>query len=532
MKIVTPGIVLLLTTVSLASAPFRNGQETDARPPHIVVIMVDDLGWRDCSPACWSGPAGEAARHFLTPNLERLAREGTRFSEACASAPVCTPTRTSFMTGATPARNQITYWTRFAGRDQSARHALLRAPEWDVDALQPGDVTLAGLLAPTYRTIHLGKAHFGTSPEGERGGGDPTTLGFEVNVAGWAAGGPGSYYGIDNFSAAGRAERRGGKGRNRNWDIPGLEKYHGQDIFLTDALATEAERELREAVAAGERVFLHFAPYAVHAPIMPHPGLVDRFPDLEGPELAYATLVAAVDDATGRLLATLDDLGIADETLVIYTGDNGGLSAHGRGGPRHTHNLPARSGKGSAYDGGLRVPLVVRWPGVVEAGRIVDGPVVTHDLFPTLLAVAGVDIPRSHAARVDGIDLTPVLDGSEDVPLDRPILYHQPHFWGVNGPGIEPFSAVRQGRWKLIYFHSGADLDPETGKRTGGPRFELYDLSEDVGEAHDLASARPAKVAALAQVLSGLLEASDAGMSIDLATGEVVPLPRVLLATR
>lgn len=503
---------------------------TDERP-HVLVIMVDDLGWRDCSPACWDDPEGPGARHFRTPNLERLVGEGVRFADAYASAPVCTPTRTSFMTGVTPARNGITYWTRFHGRDQSARHPLLKAPSWDVDALQPGDVTLASLMTPGYRTIHVGKAHFGTSPEGGRGGGDPTTLGFDVNIAGWAAGGPGSFYGIDDFSAAKREERRGNKGRNRNWDIPGLEAYHGKDVFLTDVLADEAERALREAVADGERVFLHFAPYAVHAPIMAHEGLKARFEGsgLTGAELAYATMVAAVDDATGQLLDALDDLGIADETIVVYTGDNGGLSAHARGGERHTHNLPARSGKGSAYDGGLRVPMVVRWPGVVEPGALVRGPVVTHDLFPTLLGAAGIEIPADHAARVEGIDLRPVLDGREAPPAGRSLLFHQPHFWGVNGPGIEPFSAVRVGDHKLIYFHSGARLDAATGKRTGGPRFELYDLAADVGEAHDLAAERPATVAALAQVLSARLEAAGASMSIDLASGEAIPMPRAAL---
>ncbi len=528
-------LAALLAALTSSTGPSSTGTQVPEQPLHVVVIMVDDLGWRDCSPSCWDDPQGPGARHFQTPNLERLVGEGMRFADAYASAPVCTPTRTSFMTGVTPARNQITYWTRFYGRDQSARHPLLKAPSWDVDALQPGDVTLASLMTPEYRTIHVGKAHFGTSPEdgpeGGRGGGDPTTLGFDVNIAGWAAGGPGSFYGIDDFSAAKREERRGNKGRNRNWDIPGLEKYHGQDVFLTDVLADEAERALREGVADGERVFLHFAPYAVHAPIMAHEELKARFEGsgLTGPELAYATMVAAVDDATGQLLDALDDLGIADETLVIYTGDNGGLSAHARGGERHTHNLPARSGKGSAYDGGLRVPMVVRWPGVVEPGALVRGPVVTHDLFPTLLGAAGIDIPADHAARVEGIDLRPVLDGREAPPRDRSILFHQPHFWGVNGPGIEPFSAVRVGDHKLIYFHSGAQLDEATGKRTGGPRFELYDLAEDVGEARDLAAERPATLAALAQVLSARLEASGASMSLDLRSGQPVPMPRAAL---
>ncbi|MEM9379662.1 MAG: sulfatase-like hydrolase/transferase [Planctomycetota bacterium] len=528
----TPALARATLLALLSTAPLALAGSTHDAPPHVVVIMVDDLGWRDLSPACWPDPKGPGARHFMTPAVERLAREGARFSEAYASAPVCTPTRTSFLTGATPARNGITYWTRFAGKDQSAKHPLLEAPEWNVDGLQPGDVTLAALLADSHRTIHVGKAHFGTSPGDEpgAGGGDPTTLGFEVNVAGWAAGGPGSYFGIDDFSAAKREERLGRKGRDRRWDVPGLEEFHGQEVYLTEALLSRAVLELEAAVEDGERVFLHFAPYAVHAPLLGHPMLASRFPDLDGPELAYATMVHAVDRVTGRLLETLDELGIADETIVVWTSDNGGLSAHARGADlRHRHNLPARSGKGSAYDGGIRVPLIVRWPGVVEPGRVVDGPVVTHDLFPTLLAATGVEVPKEHAPRVDGVDLTGVLAGREEVPGDRAILWHQPHFWGVNGPGIEPYSAVRRGRWKLIYFHSGAEVDVDTGRRSGGPRFELYDLAEDVGELRDLAFARPAVTRGMAGVLSGLLESSGASMSISKATGQPVPLPSALL---
>ncbi|MEM9801559.1 MAG: sulfatase-like hydrolase/transferase [Planctomycetota bacterium] len=492
-------------------------------PPHVLLVVIDDLGWRDTSPACWPDPEGDGPRHFRTPHLERLVREGTRFADAYASAPVCTPTRTSLMTGACPARSGITYWTRFHDRDQSADFPALVAPTWNVNGLQPGDVTLASLLSETHRTIHVGKAHFGTSPEGESGGGDPTQLGFNVNVAGWAAGGPGSFYGIDDFSAAKREARRGREGRDRSWDVPGLARYHGEDVFLTDALGAEAESSLRAAVEDGERVFLHFAPYAVHAPIMPNARFTELFPDLQGPELAYATMVASVDAALGRLLDALDELEIVDETLVVFTSDNGGLSAHGRGGERHVHNRPARSGKGSAYDGGLRVPLVVRWPGVVPSGRVAEGPVVTHDLFPTLLAATGVDVPAEHASRVDGFDLSRVLSGDVDaLEPERSILWHQPHFWGVRGPGIEPFSALRRGRWKVVYFHSGA----QTG---GGPRLELYDVEADEGESRDLASAEPARLAAMAERLSIRLEDAGAAMSIARSTGEPVPLPREIL---
>lgn len=523
-----PGALLLLVPVALAAVPQGDAVPAE-RPPHIVLVMVDDLGWRDAGPASWAALPGEghdalegtSARHFRTPHLDALAAGGVRFAEAYASAPVCTPTRTSLMTGASPARNRITYWTRHADRDTSARHPFLRAPRWNVNGLQPGDVTLPGLLRGAgYRTIHVGKAHLGTGQ-----GGDPTGLGFDVNVAGWSAGAPGSYYGIDDFSGAGRARREGRGGGGHGWDVPGLEDHHGEDVFLTDVLAAAAAREFERAVAADERAFLHFAPYGVHTPIMAHPGLVERFPDLAGPELAYATMVAAVDDALGLILETIDELGIAGETLVVFTSDNGGLSAHGRGGPaRHTHNAPLRSGKGSAYEGGTRVPLIVRWPGVTGAGRVVRGPAITHDLFPTLLAAAGASAPDDHAARVEGIDLRPILAGS-DAPV-RPLFWHQPHFWGVNGPGIEPFSAVRLGRHKLIWFHSTPAATEGEGPINAGPRFELYDLHADPGEARDLADERPATRDALAQVLRNWLDATDAQLSIDAGSGRPVTLAR------
>lgn len=519
-----PALVLSLSLVPMVFGPPSAQATATQQRPNVLVVMVDDLGWRDTSPGVWTGPAANSRAHFQTPHLEALAREGTRFSEGYASAPVCTPSRTSFVTGMSPARSGITYWTKDADRDTSAGHPLLLAPKWRINALQPGDVTLAGILSGAgYRTIHLGKAHFGT---GE--GGDPTQLGFDVNVAGWAGGGPGSYYGIDDFSADGRERRAGRKGGNRAWDVPGLGAYHGKDVFLTDALAIEAERELRAAASAEGPFFLHFAPYAVHAPLMKNPRVAHRFPQLEGPELAYATLVASADDALGRLLRVLDDTGQRENTIVVYMGDNGGLSAHGRGGKKHTHNLPLRSGKGSAYEGGIRVPMVVRWPGVARPGAILAGAVVTHDWFTTLTAAAQASIPVGHAKRVEGLDLRPAIEGSEPIP-DRPIVFHQPHFWGVRGPGIEPFSALRFGAHKLLYFHSGAELDLASGERRGGPRFELYRVTDDLGEKRDLAALQPLLLSAMAEMLSVELEAAGAAMSIERGTGEPVPLPRTAL---
>ena len=483
-------LLLLLALLVGCAAP--GGQEAPRRP-NLLVVMVDDLGWQDVSLPLGPDPTPFNQR-YRTPHLEALAARGLAFTDAYASAPVCTPTRVSFMTGQAPARHHVTWWVLRADEDRSNPHPTLAPPSWRVNGLQPRDVTLAALLGGVgYRTIHVGKAHLGA--EGTPGA-DPRNLGFDVNIAGHGAGGPGSFLGTQSFSA-----------RHRNadpvWDVPGLDAYHGQEIFLTEALTAEAVRALEEAEAAGAPFFLHFAPYAVHAPITANPRHLDDDSDLHPTEAAYASMVESVDVALGELLATLERLGQLEDTLVVFTSDNGGLSAHGRGGTAHTHNAPLRSGKGSAYEGGLRVPMVVAGPGVRARGRCAD-PVITHDLFPTLLAAAGATVPVGHP--VDGVDLAPVLRGE---PLaERALYWHQPHQWGARGPGIWPFSAVRRGDRKLIHDHASG-------------RLESYDLASDLGERTD-----QGPDPALAEDLGRWLEQVGAQPSLDRDTGAQVRLVR------
>jgi arylsulfatase A-like enzyme len=227
-----------------------------ASPPNIVMFLVDDLGWQDASVPFHTEPTAFNERYH-TPNLERLAAAGMSFTSAYASAPVCTPTRTSIMTGQAPGRTRITYWTLHEDRDTSRKRDDLRAPPWNVNGLQAGHVTLPALLRDAgYRTIHVGKAHFGAHGTS---GADPTNLGFEVNVAGHASGAPASYLGTHDFSQAGRS----GRPEERSvWDVPGLEKYHGREVFLTEALALEAVAAVRRAVQEGRPFFLNMAPYA------------------------------------------------------------------------------------------------------------------------------------------------------------------------------------------------------------------------------------------------------------------------------
>lgn len=475
--------------------------------PNIVVFIVDDMGWQDTS-VPFHVERTPFNERYETPNMERLASEGLKLTNGYASAPVCTPTRTSLMTGRAPARNRITYWTLDRNADTSSRHASVSAPAWNVNGLQPGDIVLPELLRDRgYRTIHAGKAHWGTHGTA---GGNPENLGFDVNIAGHASGAPGSYYGKHRFKSS-KSETDFSK--DSKWDVPGLERFHDQDIYLTEALQVRAVEEIDRAVADDVPFYLHFAPYAVHTPIMPNMRYLDQYKDLHPKEAAYATMVHSMDVALGEVLQALERNGVEGDTIVIFTSDNGGLSAHGRGGEPHTHNKPLRSGKGSAYEGGVRVPWIVRWPDVTTAGSSSDVPVVTQDLFPTILeATGGMDgVPATRT--LDGIDLAPVLSGGSPEEFDqRPIVFHQPHVWGPKGPGIWPYSGVRVGTWKLLYFHAGR-------------RFELYDLSQDVGELNDLAAERPEVVEELATILAEWMREAGAQMSIDTATGHPVEWP-------
>jgi arylsulfatase A-like enzyme len=494
-----------LVPTALALAPLASAQDVTPRP-NLVLFLVDDLGWQDVSVPFHSERTPFNER-YRTPNLERLAQRGVKLTQAYASAPVCTPTRTSILTGRSPGQTHITYWTLYKDTDQSAAFPGLKAPAWDVNALQPEDVTLPRLLSEAgYRTIHVGKAHFGAR---DTPGADPRNLGFDVNIAGHAAGGPGSYLGTNEFSAA----HRGG---GHVWDVPGLEAWHGQDVYLTEALTVEALKAVQAAVADERPFYLHFAPYAVHAPIEANARYLEHYEELHPTEAAYATMVESVDAALGALLDELERLGVAERTVVVFTSDNGGLSAHARGGAAHTHNAPLRSGKGSAYEGGIRVPFVAALPGAPRAGETEATPVATHDLFPTFLALAEVPVPPDHASTVEGVDLGPLLRGEEALP-ERGLYWHQPHFWGVRGPGIWPFSAVRRGDWKLIWRHAD-----------GG--FELYHLGRDLSEAVDLAPYEPARVRELASDLQGWIERVEAQVSLDARTGDPIELPRAAAA--
>lgn len=486
-----------------------------ASQPNILFILADDMGWQDTS-VPFAEERTKWNDRYHTPALERLAREGMKFTQAYSCA-VCSPSRVSFLTGQNEARHGVTQWTHFGGDAPTTDrpHPELSPAAWNWNGLQPAGLahavsapTLPALLKQAgYRTMILGKGHFGAA---DTPGADPKALGFDVRIGGRFAGGLGSYWGKKRFGALRRPD-----GPFRAWD---LDHYFDQNIHLSEALTREAKREIRAAVEAKQPFFCYFAHYAPHTPIEPDPRFAPKYraAGLDNIEAAYASLIEGMDKSVGDLLALLDELGIADDTLVVFTSDNGGVSHAYRGmDPPHTHNTPLSSGKGSHHEGGIRVPLLVRWPGVTKAASVSATPVIIYDWFPTLLNAANGKPPDA----IDGLDLAPLLRGESSAAFDRPLVWHFPNLWGGldhpgprEGPGLGPSSTIRRGDWKLIYYH----IDR---------RFELFNLAEDLSEKNNLAAAEPQRLRDLAGELSGILRRHRSPMPIVKATGQPAPLP-------
>ena len=328
-------------------------------------------------------------KQYHTPNMERLAAEGMKFSQAYASS-VCSPTRVSLMTGMNAARHRVTNWTLYKNQFVDHDDEVIQPPQWNNNGISPVETientvyarTLPSLLQEAgYFTIHIGKAHFAAM---DTPCANPLHCGFHVNIAGHAAGGPGSYYGSKNF------------GNNRDgsskipWGIPGLDKYHGQDIYLTEALTKEAIIAMDSALISKQPFYLYMAHYAIHAPIQEDKRFYQKYLErgMDTIEAKYATMIEGMDKSLGDLLNYLDDNNLVDNTVVLFMSDNGGLSAVARGGERHSHNKPLSSGKGSAHEGGIREPMLVKWPGVVKANSICNDYLIIEDFFPSILEMA------------------------------------------------------------------------------------------------------------------------------------------------
>lgn len=411
--------------------------------PNVVVILADDLGATDLS--CFGG-AGPS-----TPRLDRLAASGLRFTRAYSSCTVCSPTRAALLTGKSPARLRVTDW--IAGHKRP--FAKLKVPDWTM-RLEAEERTLAEALREAgYATASIGKWHLG--------GGDhrPENHGFDVNVGGTEKGQPPSYFSPYRIAT-----------------LP--DGPPGESI--TDRLTDEAVRFIETHRA--KPFFVYLPHFAVHTPLQATKEELARHAGLRNP--AYAGMLERLDTGVGRLLDALDRLGLSKNTLVVFTSDNGGLLPV-------TSNLGLRAGKGSAYEGGVRVPAIAAWPGRIAAGSTSDAPILSSDWFPTICALAGV-----RAGEVDGLDLAPLLFARGSL-ASRALHWHYPHY---HPGGATPHSAILDGDRRLVEFF-------EDG------RLELYDLKTDPQEKHDLAAARPEE----ARLLRARLEAWRA------AVGAQIPLP-------
>lgn len=429
--------------------------------PNVVFMLADDLGQRDLG--CYG------STFYETPHLDRMARQGARFTDAYASCPACSPTRASIMVGKWPQRTGVTDYIGAAGPDRWKRNTkLLPAPYRD--RLDLAEITLAEAFRQAgYATFFAGKWHLG--PDGFW----PEDQGFDINKGGCAWGAPAG--GKRYFSPYGNPRLPDGP--------PGE--------HLPDRLATETVRFIEAHRHRPFFVYLSF--YSVHTPLMAREDLRQKYEAkrrrlgleakwgreeprdvrLVQEHPVYAAMVEAMDLAVGKVLAKLDELGLSDNTLVIFTSDNGGLSTS-EGWP--TSNLPWRAGKGWLYEGGIREPLLVRWPRVVQPGMVIDTPVASPDFFPTLLEAAGLQ--PAPGQQLDGQSLLPWVRGTGRL-ADRALYWHYPHYGNQGGA---PGAAIRRGPWKLIeWFEDG--------------KVELFNLAEDPGETHDRSAAEPQRAAQL-----------------------------------
>ncbi len=434
-------------------------------------------------------------QRYRTPGMEALAAGGMKFTRAYAH-PVCTPARVSWITGKNAARHHVTTWTSPVGAETGDNDvAHLRSPrEWRKTGIDENEVPLPKLLAAAgYRTIHAGKAHFASK---DTFGQNPKDLGFDVNIAGSEIGHPGSYFGKANF----------GSGSHH---VPGLDAYHGEDIFLTEALTREMNRAIESAVAEGVPFFAYMSHYALHSPFQADPRFAGNYPHLKGPALAYATLIEGMDKSLQDIIAKLDELGVANETLILFLSDNGGDAPFPQG------NAPLRGKKGTRYEGGIREPMIVGWAKrdpsnplqaalPISAGSREDDIVHIADVFPTLLAVAGVPAGQP----VDGADLTPYLKGQPGTHRPQSLITHFPH-----GHNDDHFSIYHDGDWKLIFNYADES-------------YELYHLAEDIGETKNLAATEPDRVATMAAAMIRELESLDAQYPYNLRTKAPQP-PRL-----
>jgi arylsulfatase A-like enzyme len=423
---------LIFASVALGLFPLW---ASAAQPPNIVLILADDLGWTDL--ACFG------SKLYETPNIDRLASDGVKFTQAYSACTVCSPTRAALLTGKYPARLHVTDWIP----GLPPENPRLLVPEW-TKFLPLQEISLGrAFKSAGYATASIGKWHLG----GEEYW--PDKHGFDLNLAGTEAPSPKTYFAPYNIAT-----------------LP--EGPEGE--YLTDRLAVEAGKYLDQH--KDKPFFLYLPHFAVHLPVQGKQDIIKKYRAKIGAGLAqtnagYAAMIESLDAAVGTVRSKLNELKLADKTVVIFASDNGGRVPT-------TSNLPLRVGKGSCYEGGTRVPLIVYWPGVTKPGNVCETPVISMDLYPTLLEIVGQQ--KAAQKGLDGVSLVPLLRNNRKLKRDE-LFWHYPHYQHYQLGGTTPYGAIRKGDFKLVEFFD--DM-----------RVELYNLKEDIGEQHNLAVQMPAKV--------------------------------------
>ena len=463
-------------------------------PPNIVLFLVDDMGIMDTSVPFLTDATGAPKRNplndsYRTPNMQRLADIGIRFNQFYAMS-VCSPSRISIMTGQNAARHHATNWINPDTNNRGPHGPR----DWNWEGLKRSDLTLPRQLREVgYRTILVGKAHFGAR---DLEGADPLNLGFDVNIAGASFGAPGSYYGEKDY---------GWRTKNQNHAVPGLEKYHGSETFLSEALTIEAKGAVSSVVADKQPFYLYFSHYAAHSPFESDPRFAAHYQDSgKTPRAqAFATLIEGMDKSLGDMLDQLDELGIANNTLVIFLGDNGSDAPLG---DAHSvsSSAPLRGKKGAHYEGGMRVPFIAAWAKhdpnnpwqkklPIPAGAIQTQIASVCDLLPTIAKLTGAPLPATHS--LDGAALDTLLSGQPDPSHPSTFLMHYPH----SPHRSDYFTVFRDGDWKVIYHYYPTEASENS-------HYQLYNLADDPFESTNLAQQQPQQ---LKRMMLRLIETLD-----------------------
>lgn len=455
-KFVKTTFLILATGIGVISCNRQSNDKALPMRPNIVLIVSDDMGWKDLG--CYGNPVHE------TPNIDKLAEDGVLFTNAYAAAPVCTPTRASIQTGKYPARLHITVWSENARGEHGIREGQKLVPAASIPDLPLEEKTIAeALKANGYNTAHVGKWHLGESMF------YPENQGFDVNVAGGSWGMPTTFF-FPYEGPFGEGERRYIPDVERSGSGGGRYFENREGEFLTDRLTDEAIRILEDGVYANAPLFLSLNFYNVHTPIEAPDSLVNYYKQkIEelGAECnpIYAAMNHIVDRNVGRILETIRKLEIDENTIVIFTSDNGGYLGPYRG-MNVADNSPLRSGKGSLYEGGIRMPLIIKFPGMSKEGTVCNTPVITNDFYPTFCEFAGID---TDTLRYDGLSLVPLIQNPASYFAREDLFWHFPHYYTTT----TPVSAVRHKEWKLLKYYEDN-------------RLELYNLEKDIGERNNL----------------------------------------------